>query len=210
MPPRGTASLWPVRILHRFRQGGLCAVGAGSDAVRRCAGFAAIAGTPRDPCCSSFGTRLAVCVFCGAGAGSRRRSHQMDRRARPALRRRRGQRLQLRALRRNRSLCQLSVGHAITSFALAFAVSAVWPRARVADDRLCRPDRGQPARAAGPSSQRRGRGRADRRGRRDGACATGSPPAVWGSPSARDGAIVPLAGPSLGRLKRVAREASAP
>jgi len=100
-------------------------------------------------------------------------------------------------------------GHAVTSFALAFAVSAVWPQARVvmivyavliAISRLV-------LLAHHPSDVVAG-------------ALIGVIGAMivryWfaarrlGFAIRRDGAIVPLAGPSLKRLKRVARGASAP
>jgi membrane-associated phospholipid phosphatase len=100
-------------------------------------------------------------------------------------------------------------GHAITSFALAFAVTAVWPRARVAMavyavliavSRLV-------LLAHHPSDVVAG-------------ALIGVVGAMFvrywfaarrlGFAIRRDGAIVSLAGPSFGRLKRVARGASAP
>jgi undecaprenyl-diphosphatase len=99
--------------------------------------------------------------------------------------------------------------HAITSFALAFAVSALWPQARaamivyallIAASRLV-------LLAHHPSDVVAG-------------ALIGVVGAMlvryWfaarrlGFAIGRDGAIVPLAGPSPGHLKRVAREASAP
>jgi membrane-associated phospholipid phosphatase len=100
-------------------------------------------------------------------------------------------------------------GHAITAFALAFAVSAIWPRARIvmliyalviAATRLV-------LLAHHPSDVVAG-------------ALIGVVGAMvvryWfaarrlGFAIHRDGAIVPLAGPSEGRLKRVARSAFAP
>jgi membrane-associated phospholipid phosphatase len=100
-------------------------------------------------------------------------------------------------------------GHAITSFALAFAVTAVWPQARVAMtvyavviavSRLV-------LLAHHPSDVVAG-------------ALIGVAGAMFvrywfaarrlGFAIGRDGAIVPLAGPSFGHLKRVARGASAP
>jgi membrane-associated phospholipid phosphatase len=100
-------------------------------------------------------------------------------------------------------------GHAVTSFALAFAVAAVWPRARIAmivyalliaATRLV-------LLAHHPSDVVAG-------------ALVGVVGAVavryWfaarrlGFAIQRDGTIVPLAGPSPGRLKRVARSAFAP
>ena len=56
-------------------------------------------------------------------------------------------------------------GHATTAFALALAVSAVWPQARVAMAVYALDHCGDPSGAAGPSSERR-RGRRDGRDRR--------------------------------------------
>jgi membrane-associated phospholipid phosphatase len=100
-------------------------------------------------------------------------------------------------------------GHAVTSFALAFAVSAIWPRARaamvvyailIAISRLV-------LLAHHPSDVVAG-------------ALIGVVGAMFvrywfaarrlGFAISRDGSIVPLAGPSLDRLKRVARRASSP
>ena len=58
-------------------------------------------------------------------------------------------------------------GHATTAFALAFAVSVVWPQARVAMAVYAIDHCGDPSGAAGPSSERRGCRRAGRDRRRD-------------------------------------------
>jgi len=89
MPPRGTVSLWPVRILTDFGEIGLCAVVPGRAVVRRGNYFPPIAGNLTSPA-ARLRHAPAVCVFCRAGAGSHRRGHQMGRRARPAVCRRRG------------------------------------------------------------------------------------------------------------------------
>ena len=167
MPPRGTASLWPVRIFTDFGKAALvlwalAACCSRSRSLRRDCGEA------RDRLLLEFGTHLqflffAVLVpvlagevikwivgrgrpFVGGEANAFNFSHFAG----------------------TEAYASFPSAHAITSFALAFAVSAVWPRARIPMIAVCGPDRGQPPRAAGPSSQRRGRRRIDRGGRRDG------------------------------------------
>ena len=129
MPNRGTESLWPFRILTDFGKsayvlwvlaGLLFAVLAISAAAR---------GTLRI-LLLGLGTRLqfiflAVLVPVLAGEVLK-----LADRARAAVRRRRGQRLPFLAFPRQRTYQSLPSGHAITAFALAFAVSALWPRLR--------------------------------------------------------------------------------
>jgi undecaprenyl-diphosphatase len=208
MPPRGTLSLWPVRILTDFGKsayvlwllaGMLFAVAIISPRLRA---------TPRS-LLLGFGTRLqflffAVLVpvltgeaikwvvgrgrpFVGGEANAFNFAHFAG----------------------TEAYASFPSGHAITSFALAFAVSAVWPRARaamivyavlIAISRLV-------LLAHHPSDVVAG-------------ALIGVVGAMFvrywfaarrlGFAIRRDGAIVPLAGPSLGHLKRVAREASAP
>ena len=86
MPPRGTASLWPVRILTDFGKSAYVLWSLAGLIVRRRACFPAIARNFAIPAARTWDAS-AVSVFRGAGAGSRRRSHQMDRRTRPAVRR---------------------------------------------------------------------------------------------------------------------------
>ena len=102
------------------------------------------------------------------------------------------------------------VGARHHGFALAFAVSAVWPRARMPMIVYAVLIAVQPPGAAGPSSQRRGRGRVDRRGRRDvRAVLVRRPP-----PGVRDSLAMAqlcrLRDPRWAARKRVARGASAP
>jgi undecaprenyl-diphosphatase len=208
MPPRGTASLWPVRILTDF--------GKSEYVLESLAAllFAVAMITPRLRGTSrslllGFGTRLqfvffAVLVpvfagevikwvvgrgrpFAGGEANAFNFSHFAG----------------------TEAYASFPSGHAITSFALAFAVSAVWPRARpamivyavlIAISRLV-------LLAHHPSD-----------------VVAGALIGVIGAMFVRywfaarrlgfairhDGAIVPLPGPSLGHLKRVARKASAP
>jgi membrane-associated phospholipid phosphatase len=208
MPPRGTASLWPVRILTDF--------GRSAYVLEFLAAllFAVAIITPRlrrssRPLLLGFGTRLqfvffAVLVpvlagevikwvvgrgrpFVGGAANAFNFSHFAG----------------------TEAYASFPSGHAITSFALAFAVSAVWPRARavmvvyavlIAISRLV-------LLAHHPSD-----------------VVAGALIGVIGAMFVRywfaarrlgfairhDGVIVPLPGPSLGHLKRVARKASAP
>jgi membrane-associated phospholipid phosphatase len=208
MPPRGTASLWPVRILTDFGKSAyvlsslaalLLAVAILSPRLR---------GTSRS-LLLGFGTRLqfvffAVLVpvlagevikwtvgrgrpFVGGDANAFNFAHFAG----------------------TEAYASFPSGHAIASFALAFAVSAVWPRARpamivyavlIAISRLV-------LLAHHPSD-----------------VVAGALIGVIGAMFVRywfaarrlgfsirhDGVILPLAGPSLGHLKRVARKASAP
>ena len=208
MPPRGTLSLWPVRILTDF--------GKSAYVLWLLAGmlFAVAIISPRLRATSrsvllGFGTRLqflffAVLVpvltgeaikwvvgrgrpFVGGEANAFNFAHFAG----------------------TEAYASFPSGHAITSFALAFAVSAVWPRARaamivyavlIAISRLV-------LLAHHPSDVVAG-------------ALIGVVGAMFvrywfaarrlGFAIRRDGAIVPLAGPSLGHLKRVAREPSGP
>jgi membrane-associated phospholipid phosphatase len=208
MPPRGTASLWPVRILTDlgksayvlwFLTGLLLAVAIISPRWR---------GVSRS-LLLGFGTRLQFVFFAvlvpvlagevvkwvvGRGrpfVGGEANAFNFDHFA------------------GTEAYASFPSGHAITSFGLAFAVSAVWPRARpvmivyavlISISRLV-------LLAHHPSD-----------------VVAGALIGVIGAMAVRywfaarrlgfairhDGAIVPLSGPSLGHLKRVARKASAP
>jgi membrane-associated phospholipid phosphatase len=208
MPPRGTASLWPVRILTDFGKsayvlwflaGLLLAVAILSPRLRRTSRYLLL----------GFGTRLQFVFFAvlvptlggevikwvvGRGrpfvGGEANAFHFMH-------------------FAGTEAYASFPSGHAIASFALAFAVSALWPRAGpvmivyavlIAISRLV-------LLAHHPSD-----------------VVAGALIGVIGAMAVRywfaarrlgfairrDGAIVPLAGPSLGHLKRVARRASAP
>jgi len=208
MPPRGTASLWPVRILTDFGKSeyvlGLLAALLFAVAIIT----PRLRGTSRS-LLLGFGTRLqfvffAVLVpvlagevvkwvvgrgrpFVGGEANAFNFSHFAG----------------------TEAYASFPSGHAITSFALALAVSAVWPRARaamivyavlIAISRLV-------LLAHHPSDVVAG-------------ALIGVIGAMFvlywfaarrlGFAIRHDGAIVQLPGPSLGHLKRVAREASAP
>jgi membrane-associated phospholipid phosphatase len=208
MPPRGTASLWPVRILTDFGKsayvlwmlaGMLIAVALVSPRLRGTSRYLLL----------GFGTRLQFLFFAvllpvltgevikwivgrgrpfvGGEANAFNFAHFAG----------------------TEAYASFPSGHAITSFALAFAVSAIWPQARlvmivyavlIALSRLV-------LLAHHPSDVVAG-----------GLVGVVGAMVVryWfaarrlGFAIRRDGAIVPLAGPSLGHLKRVARDASAP
>src|SRR6266704_3327468 len=208
MPPRGTASLWPVRILTDFGKSAyvlwllaamLFAIAITSPRLR---------GSSRS-LLLSLGTRLQFVFFAvltpvlvgevikwivGRGrpfVGGQANPFNFEHFA------------------GTEAYASFPSGHAITSFALAFAVSAVWPQARPAKivyailisiSRLV-------LLAHHPSDVGAG-------------ALIGVVGAMlvryWfaarrlGFAIRRDGAIVPLAGPSLGHLKRVAREPSGP
>lgn len=208
MPPRGSAGLWPVRILTDFGKSAyalwllavtLLAVALVAPRLRTRSRSALLA----------FGTRLqflffAVLVpvlagelikwavgrgrpFVGGEANAFNFAHFAG----------------------TEAYASFPSGHAVTAFALAFAVSSLWPRARlamavyaivIALSRLV-------LLAHHPSDVVAG-------------ALIGVIGAMFvrywfaarrlGFTIHRDGAIVPLAGPSPGRLKGVARKASAP
>jgi len=208
MPPRGTASLWPVRILTDFGKSEymlgflvalLFAVAIITPRLR---------GTSRS-LLLGFGTRLqfvffAVLVPVLAGEVIK----WIVGRGRPFVGGE-ANAFNFAHFAGTEAYASFPSGHAIASFALAFAVSAVWPRARpamivyavlIAISRLV-------LLAHHPSD-----------------VVAGALIGVIGAMFVRywfaarrlgfairhDGAIVPLPGPSLGHVKRVARKASAP
>jgi membrane-associated phospholipid phosphatase len=208
MPPRGTSSLWPVRIVTDFGKdtyvllllaAALFAVAIISPALR---------GTARS-LLLGFGTRLqfllfAVLVSVLAGEVIK----WIVGRGRPFVGGK-ADAFNFAPFAGTEAYASFPSGHAVTAFALAFAVSAVWPRVRVAMivyailialSRLV-------LLAHHPSD-----------------VVAGALIGVVGAMLVRywfaarrlafairpDGAITPLAGPSQERLKRVAREASAP
>jgi membrane-associated phospholipid phosphatase len=208
MPPRGTASLWPVRILTEFGKDAyvLSALGAALLVI------AIIA--PRLPRTSrslllSLAARLqflflAVLVPVLAAEVIK----WIAGRGRPFVGGK-ANAFNFAPFTGTEAYASFPSGHAITAFALAFAVSALWPRARlpmmvyaflIAISRLV-------LLAHHPSD-----------------VVAGALIGVIGAMFVRywfaarhlaftirrDGAIVPLAGPSFERLKRVARKPSAP
>jgi membrane-associated phospholipid phosphatase len=208
MPPRGAASLWPVRILTDF--------GKDTYVLLPLAGalFAVAIVAPLLPGTSrsrliGFGTRLQFLFFAVlmpilAGEAVK----WIVGRGRPFVGGK-ANAFNFVPFTGTEAYASFPSGHAITAFALAFAVSAVWPQARaamavyaflIAASRLV-------LLAHHPSD-----------------VVAGALIGVVGAMIVRywfaarrlgfaihpDGVIAPLAGPSLGRLKRVARGASAP
>jgi membrane-associated phospholipid phosphatase len=208
MPGRGTAGLWPVRILTDFGKDAdvLLSLAAALFAVALIA--PRLRGTSRSRLLG-FGTRLqyvffAVLVPVLAGGVIK----WVVGRGRPFVGGK-ANAFNFEHFAGTEAYASFPSSHAVTGFALAFAVAAVWPRARVAMSvyavliglsRLV-------LLAHHPSDVVAG-------------ALIGVAGAMFvrywfaarrlGFTIRRDGAIVPLAGPSLGRLKRVAREASAP
>jgi len=208
MPPRGTANLWPVRILTDFGKsayvlwvlaGMLFAVALISPRLRGTSRFLLL----------GFGTRLqflffAVLIPVLAGEVIK----WIVGRGRPFVGGE-ANAFNFAHFAGTEAYASFPSGHAVTSFALAFAVAAVWPQARVAMavyaiviamTRLV-------LLAHHPSDVIAG-------------ALVGVVGAMFvrywfaarrlGFAIRRDGTIVPLAGASPGHLKRVAREASAP
>jgi membrane-associated phospholipid phosphatase len=208
MPPRGTASLWWVRILTEFGKDEYVLGALGALLIVIAIAAPAMHGLQRS-LLLGLGTRLQFVFFAvllpvlvgsvlkwtvgrgrpfvGGEADAFNFSHFAG----------------------SPAYYSFPSGHAITAFALAFAVSAVWPQARlamavyaliIAATRLA-------LLAHHPSDVVAG-------------ALVGIIGAMFvrywfaarrlGFAIQRDGTIVPLVGPSSGRLKRVARGASAP
>ena len=208
MPPRGTAWLWPVRILTDFGKGTYLLWSLAAILLLIALLFPRARGTARSVLIG-FGTRILFIFFAvllpvligeiikdivgrgrpfvGGQANAFNFSHFAG----------------------TEAYASFPSGHATTAFALAFAISAVWPRTRmvmfiyavvIAASRLV-------LLAHHPSD-----------------VVAGALVGVIGAMLVRywfaarhlaftirrDGAIEPLAGPSLGHLKRVARNAFAP
>jgi membrane-associated phospholipid phosphatase len=208
MPPRGSAGLWPVRILTDFGKdayvlsaltGALLLIAIIAPRLRRSSRTLLL----------SLATRLqflfiAVLVPILAGEAIK----WLVGRGRPFVGGK-ANAFNFAPFTGTEAYASFPSGHAITAFALAFAVAAVWPRARIAIavyafmialTRLV-------LLAHHPSD-----------------VVAGALIGVIGAMCVRywfsarhlvfairqDGSIVPLAGPSFGHLKRVARRASAP
>jgi len=208
MPPRGTASLWPVRILTDFGKSAYVLWLLAGILVAVTLMIPRWRGSSRSPLLS-LGTHLqfvffAVLVPVLAGEAIK----WIVGRGRPFVGGE-ANAFNFAHFAGTEAYASFPSGHAITSFALAFAVSAVWPQARpamivyailIAISRLV-------LLAHHPSDVVAG-------------ALIGVVGAMlvryWfaarrlGFAIRRDGAIVPLAGPSLGHLKRVAREPSGP
>jgi undecaprenyl-diphosphatase len=208
MPPRGAPGLWPVRILTDFGKAAYVLWLLAGALFAAAIIFPRLRGTSRSQLLG-LGTRMqflffAVLVPVLAGEAIK----WVVGRGRPFAGGE-ADAFNFSLFAGTEAYASFPSGHAITSFALAFAVIAVWPQARVvmaayavliAASRLV-------LLAHHPSD-----------------VVAGALIGVVGAMVVRywfaarrlgfairgDGAIVPLAGPSLGRLKGVARGASAP
>lgn len=208
MPPRGTASLWPIRILTDFGKDEYVLWSLAALLIAVAIVAPALHGIPRS-LLFSLGTRLQflflavlVPVMIGelikwsVGRGRPFVDGKADA-------------FNFSHFAGTQAYSSFPSGHSITAFALAFAVSAVWPQARIAmvtyalviaATRLV-------LLAHHPSD-----------------VVAGALVGITGAMFVRywfaarrlgfaihgDGTIVPLPGPSSGRLKRVAQGASAP
>jgi membrane-associated phospholipid phosphatase len=208
MPPRGTASLWPVRIFTDFGKSAVVLWTLAAMMFAVAVISPGLRGTPRS-LLLKFGTHLEFVFFAvllpvlvgdvlkwivGRGrpfVGGKANAFNFVHFA------------------GTEAYASFPSGHAITSFALAFAVSAVWPRARIpiilyavliAGSRLVLLSHHPSDVVAGALV-----------GVLGAMCVR-----FWfaarrlGFAIAQDGAITPFKGPSPGARKRVAREASAP
>jgi membrane-associated phospholipid phosphatase len=208
MPPRGTAWLWPIRILTDFGKSAYVLWLLAAMLFVIAIMFPLARGTAR-PVLIGFGTRILfifVAVLLPVVTGEIIKD--VVGRGRPFVG---GQAnaFNFSHFAGSEAYASFPSGHATTAFALAFAVSAVWPRTRIAmfiyavviaASRLV-------LLAHHPSD-----------------VVAGALVGVIGAMLVRywfaarhlvftirrDGAIEPLAGPSLGHLKRVARNAFAP
>ena len=208
MPPRGTAWLWPVRILTDFGKSAYILWSLAAILFVIAISFPRARGTAR-ALLIGFGTRILFLFFAVllpvlAGEALK----DVVGRGRPFVG---GQAnaFNFSHFAGTEAYASFPSGHAVTAFALAFAVAAAWPRLRaamliyavaIAASRLV-------LLAHHPSD-----------------VVAGALVGVIGAMFVRywfaarhlaftirsDGAIEPLAGPSLGHLKRVARGAFAP
>jgi undecaprenyl-diphosphatase len=208
MPPRGTAWLWPVRTLTDFGKSTYVLWSLAAILFAIAIAFPLLRGTLR-AVAVGFGTRVLFIFFAVLlPALTGEIIKDIVGRGRPFVGGH-ANAFNFSHFAGTEAYASFPSGHAITAFALAFAVSAVWPRARVpmlvyavaiAFSRLV-------LLAHHPSD-----------------VVAGALLGVIGVMFVRywfaarhlaftirsDGAIVPLAGPSLGHLKRVARGAFAP
>src|ERR1700704_5236693 len=175
MPSRGTASLWPVRILTDFGKSQYLLWSLATTLFVVAIISPRLRGASRS-LLLGFGTRLqflffAVLVPVLAGEVIK----WIVGRGRPFVGGE-ANAFNFAHFAGTEAYASFPSGHAIASFALAFAVTSIWPQARVA----------MVVYAILIAARR------------------------FGFAIRRDGTIVPLAGPSPGHLKRVAREAFAP
>lgn len=208
MPPRGTPSLWWVKILTDFGKDEYVLSALGLLLIAVALAAPALRGTPRATLLG-LGTRLQYLFLSVAlSVATGEVIKWIVGRGRPFVGGK-ANAFNFQHFAGTEAYSSFPSGHAITAFALAFAVSAVWPRARVAmlvyaliiiATRLV-------LLAHHPSDVVAG-------------AAVGMIGATavryWfaarrlGFAIDRDGTVVALPGPSEGRLKRVARSAFAP
>jgi membrane-associated phospholipid phosphatase len=131
MPPRGTAGLWPVRILTEFGKDAYVLLALAGMLLIVALGCAAVRGTSRTHLLG-FGLRLqflffAVLVPLLAGEMIK----WIAGRGRPFVGGK-ADPFNFAPFAGTEAYASFPSAHAITGFALAFAVAAVWPRARAA------------------------------------------------------------------------------
>ena len=185
---------------HRFRQGRICAGGAGRIADRGCD---RLAGLARHPALAVAWSRNAAAVHFlrGRRVQSGHRSAEILRRPRPAVCRRRGQRLSLLALRGQPGLLQLSVRPRHDRLCAGLRrVGRLAPGARC-DGRLCHRSLRRPVWCCWPIiratwSPARWSGSSARC-----SCDTGLRPAGSDLRSSATAALCPLSGPRPGASK---------
>ncbi len=131
MPPRGTASLWPVRLLTEFGKDAYVLLALAAMLLIVALGSAAVRGTSRAQLLS-FGLRLqflffALLVPLLAGETIK----WIAGRGRPFVGGK-ADPFNFAPFAGTEAYASFPSAHAITGFALAFAVAVVWPRARAA------------------------------------------------------------------------------
>ena len=120
MPPRGTASLWPVRILTDFGKDAYVLWIAGGDAACRCARCGGIAGNLAIPAARASACACSFCFSrCWCRCSPARSIKWIVGRGRPFVGGKANP-FNFVPLRRNRSLCQLSVGACHHGFRAGF------------------------------------------------------------------------------------------
>ena len=131
MPPRGTAGLWPVRILTEFGKDAYVLLALAAMLLIVVLGSAAVRGTSRARLLS-VGLRLQFLFFAVLGpllAGEMIK--WIAGRGRPFVGGK-ADPFNFAPFAGTEAYASFPSAHAITGFALAFAVAAVWPRARAA------------------------------------------------------------------------------
>ena len=138
MPPRGTASLWPIRILTDF--------GKSAYVLWSLAGLLFVVAIVSPRLRGNFAIPAArtwrrACSFCFSPCWCRFSPAKSSNGSSDAA----GRSSVARPIAFNfthfagtEAYASFPSGHAITSFALAFAVSAMWPQARAAMIVVCR------------------------------------------------------------------------